>query len=402
MKPIDREAIAKRAQHYEQDIIKFMRDLIAIPSESSQEEGVVLRIKQEMEQVGFDEVIIDPMGNILGRIGDGKHILAGDAHVDTVGVGNPAEWKWDPHKGKFENGIIYGRGATDQESGLVAMVYGVAILKDLDLTGDFTYYIVGSVQEEDCDGLCWQYIVKEDKIVPECVVLTEPTNMNVYRGHRGRMEIEVHMKGVSCHGSAPERGVNAIYKMNNLIREIEALNSRLNHHPFLGRGSVTVTEIRSQSPSLCAVPNGCSIHLDRRLTLGETKDSAVNEIKNLPSFGDAEIEVLQYARPSWRGLVYPTEKYYPTWLLEEDHPLVQAGAKTFERVMGRPAKVDKWVFSTNGVATMGMLGIPSIGFGPANEIYAHTVYDQVPVQDLVDGAKFFAAFPLTYLEQIGG
>lgn len=401
MKVIDREAISKRAQHYEQDIIKFMRELIAIPSESSQEEGVIMRIKQEMEKTGFDEIIIDPMGNILGRLGYGKHILAGDAHVDTVGVGNPAEWKWDPYKGKFENGIIYGRGATDQEAGIVSMVYGVAILKDLGLTGDFTYYIVGSVQEEDCDGLCWQYIVKEDKIVPECVVLTEPTNMNIYRGHRGRMEIEVHMKGVSCHGSAPERGINAIYKMNNLIREIEDLNKRLKDHPFLGKGSVTVTEIRSQSPSLCAVPNGCSIHLDRRLTLGETKESAVNEIKNLPSFGDAEIEVLQYARPSWRGLVYPTEKYYPTWLLEENHPLVQAGAKTFERVMECPAKIDKWVFSTNGVATMGMLGIPSIGFGPANEIYAHTVYDQVPVKDLVDGAKFFAAFPLTYLEQIG-
>lgn len=400
MTVIDPEAISKRAQHYETDIIKFMRNLIAIPSESSQEEGVILRIKEEMEKVGFDEVIIDPMGNILGRMGSGKHILAGDAHVDTVGVGNPSEWKWDPYKGKFEDGVIYGRGATDQEAGIVSMVYGAAILKDLDLTGDFTYYIVGSVQEEDCDGLCWQYIVKEDKIVPECVVLTEPTNMNVYRGHRGRMEIEVHMKGVSCHGSAPERGVNAVYKMNNLIREIEELNGRLKNHSFLGKGSVTVTEVRSQSPSLCAVPNGCSIHLDRRLTLGETKESAVDEIKSLPSFGDADVEVLQYARPSWRGLVYPTEKYYPTWLLEEDHPLVQAGAKAFRRVMGRPAKIDKWVFSTNGVATMGMLGIPSIGFGPANEIYAHTVYDQVPVKDLVDAVKFFAAFPLTYLEQI--
>ncbi|MDD5542697.1 MAG: YgeY family selenium metabolism-linked hydrolase [Acidobacteriia bacterium] len=401
MTALNQEAIAKRAQEYEKDIIKFMRDLIAIPSESSQEEGVVMRIKEEMHKVGFDEVTIDPMGNILGRIGTGKHILAGDAHVDTVGVGNPGEWQWDPFKGKFENGIIYGRGATDQESGLVAMVYGVAILKDLDLSGDFTYYIVGSVQEEDCDGLCWQYIVNEDKLVPECVVLTEPTNMNIHRGHRGRMEIEVHMKGVSCHGSAPERGVNAIYKMNQLIIEIDELNRRLKPHPFLGKGSVTVTEIRSQSPSLCAVPNGCSIHLDRRLTLGETKQSAVDEIRNLPSFGDGEVEVLQYARPSWRGLTYPTEKYYPTWLMEENHPLVQAGVKAFERGVGRPTKVDKWVFSTNGVATMGMFGIPSIGFGPANEIYAHTVNDQVPVKDLVDGAKFFAAFPLTYLEQIG-
>src|ERR1039458_7984369 len=193
------------------------------------------------------------------------------------------------------------------------------MIKDLELEGDYTLWIVGSVQEEDCDGLAWVYILKEDGIRPECVVITEATNLRVYRGHRGRMEIEVHMRGRSCHASAPERGDNPIYKIAPLIAQIEELNTRLRGDAFLGKGTIAVTEIRSMSPSLCAVPGSCSIHLDRRLTAGETLESPAPEAKALPAAQGAEVEVLQDETPSDTGLPYPIHEYYPTWVLEEDH-----------------------------------------------------------------------------------
>lgn len=402
-KILDNELIQRihaASKGYEAEMIKFMRDLIAIPSESAEEAGVIQRIKKEMEKVGFDEIKIDPMGNILGRMGNGSRVVAMDAHIDTVGVGDIHEWKWDPYEGKMEDGIIYGRGATDQEGAMVSMVYGAKIMKDLGLTDDCTVWMVGSVQEEDCDGLCWQYIIREDKLVPECVVITEPTNLNIYRGHRGRMEIAVITKGVSCHGSAPERGVNAVYKMAGIIQGIERLNTRLKDDPFLGKGTVTVSYIDCKTPSLCAVPDQCYIHLDRRLTAGEDKDLAVAQVKEVIKEAgvDAEVKVLMYETPSYTGLVYPTEKYYPTWVLPEDHPVIKGAEETYVEMFGNQPKVDKWTFSTNGVAIMGMHGVPCVGFGPAHEIYAHSVNDQIPVEHLVKAAEFYAAFPKVYAQ----
>ena len=393
---IDQHRLAVKARDYEADIVRFLRDLIAIPAESCHEGPVIQRIRQEMEKVGFDEVRIDPMGNILGRIGSGKTVIMMDSHTDTVGVGDPKEWAWDPYQGKVENGYVYGRGSCDQRAGMASMVYAGKLIKELGMHGDYTLWVVGSVQEEDCDGLCWLYILKEDGIRPDCVVITEPSKLGIYRGHRGRMEIEVRLRGKSCHASAPERGDNPIYKMSRLVLEVEKLNTRLRHDPFLGKGTIAVTEIRSLSPSLCAVPGACSIHLDRRLTAGETKASAVAEVRALPGAEDAEIEILNYDVPSYTGLRYPMEKYYPTWLLAESHPLTRAAIDTYETLWELPPVVDKWTFSTNGVGSMGLMGVPTIGFGPGEEEVAHSVAERVPIEHLVKAAQFYAAFPLIF------
>lgn len=399
---LDMQQILAQAQAHETEMVRFLRELIAIPSESGEEGRVIQHIRQEMQNVGFDEVQLDPMGNLLGRIGHGQTILAIDAHVDTVGVGNLAQWQHDPYEGKFENGIIYGRGAADQEGALPAMVYAAKIIKDLHLEDDYTLYFVGSVQEEDCDGLCWQYIINEDHLRPECVVITDSTDCRVLRGHRGRMEIGVTTEGVSCHASAPERGVNAIYQMTKIIPEIEKLHTRLNEHAFLGRGTIAVTYIDCQTPSFNAVPDRCYIHLDRRLTAGDTKDSAVAEVEDAVRRAgvEARVTVPSYDTPSYTGVVYETEKYFPTWFLERDHHAVHAAVQTYQRLFNETvAEVGSWVFSTNGVSIAGRFGIPCVGFGPGKEKHAHSVEDQVAVAQLVKAAAFYAAFPSVYLQQ---
>jgi putative selenium metabolism hydrolase len=262
--------------------------------------------------------------------------------------------------------------------------------------------VTATVLEEDCDGLCWQYLLREGILKPDAVVLTEPTNLGVYRGHRGRMELEVRTQGRSCHGSAPERGVNAVYAMAPIIADVERLNAALaaGADPTLGKGTVTISQVRSTSPSLCAVADSCTIHLDRRLTFGETLDSAVREIASLDSVArtGATVTVLDYARPSYTGLVYPTKKYYPTWLLDEDEPVVRAAVSAAADVLGARPRVGHWGFSTNGIATAGMFGVPTIGFGPGDEIHAHSPDDQCPIDHLTAAARFYATFPRCFLE----
>jgi putative selenium metabolism hydrolase len=393
--------VAELAARYTGEMTTFLREMIAIPSESAGEKAVVGRVADEMRRVGFDEVKIDGLGNVLGRVGSGPVVVAIDGHLDTVGVGDPAAWTRDPYKGELKDGVIYGRGASDQEAGIAAGVHGARIAKELGLLDGVSLWVTGTVMEEDCDGLCWQYILREGVLRPEVVVITEPTNLGVYRGHRGRMEMEVRTRGLSCHGSAPERGVNAVYKMAPIVADVERLNERLaaGADPFLGKGSVTISEIRSTSPSLCAVADSATIHLDRRLTRGETIETAVAEVEALESVrrAGATVHVLDYARPSYTGLTYPTRKYYPTWVVDEDAPAVRAAAAAATMALGRRPVVDKWTFSTNGIATCGMFGIPTLGFGPANEVHAHSPEDQCPVEHLTRAAAFYALFGREYM-----
>jgi putative selenium metabolism hydrolase len=382
------------ARQHEPQLLAFMKDLIATQSLSSQEGKVIKRIQTEMKKLGYDEVRVDPMGNVIGRIGRGKRVIAIDGHVDTVDVGDLKQWKTDPFTPVVKNGILYGRGTSDMKGGVASAIYAGALLKKSGFPKDVTLYVTGTVQEEDCDGLCWQYIVKEDKLRPNVVVITEPTSLRIYRGHRGRMEIEVETTGISCHGSAPERGVNAVYKMAPIIADIEKLNARLKPRKPLGKGTVTISHIRSRSPSLCAVADGCVIHLDRRLTVGENERVAVRQIQNLPSVkkAKAKVTVLTYEVPSWTGLNYPTKKYFPTWEMPETTKEVKVARAAFQDVFNSAPTVGHWTFSTNGIATAGMHNIPTIGFGPGHEHFAHAPNECVEVEHLVRACAFYAGF----------
>ena len=279
---LDFDKIKQAAEGYRTDMTAFLRAMISHPSESCEEKEVVACIKAEMEKLNFDKVEVDGLGNVIGWMGEGDKIIAIDSHIDTVGIGNINNWEADPYEGYETDEIIYGRGGSDQEGGMASAVYGAKIMKDLNLIPEgYKIMIVGSVQEEDCDGMCWQYIYNKDKIVPEFVISTEPTDGGIYRGHRGRMEIRVDVKGVSCHGSAPERGSNAIYKMADIIADVRSLNNNgcdedtdikglvkmlsPKYNPehyedaqFLGRGTCTVSQIFYTSPSRCAVADSCA------------------------------------------------------------------------------------------------------------------------------------------------
>jgi len=397
---MDSQKIMARAAKYKPAMVRFLREMVAIPSESAEERDVIQRVAKEMRATrAFDRVWTDPMGNLFGKLGRGPRIIAIDAHCDTVGIGDRHEWRHDPYQGKVAAGKVWGRGAGDQEGAIPAMVYAARIMRDLRLPlDDFTLYIVVTVMEEDCDGLCWQYIVNEDKLRPEVVVVTDSTNCQILRGQRGRMEIGVTARGRSCHGSMPHKGDNAVYKIARIVREIETLNGRLGKDRFLGDGTITVSYVDCKTPSMCAVPDRAYIHLDRRLTIGETKAVALKQVRDAVRRAGvtARVEVPTYNRASYTGLVYPTEKYFPTWVMEENSRPVRAAVEVYSSLFRKTPKVGRWTFSTNAVSINGMFGIPCVGFGPAPESVAHTVNDSVPIDHLVKSAAFYAAFSQAY------
>jgi putative selenium metabolism hydrolase len=381
------------------ECIELLRDLVTIPSPSRGERLACERVMREMERLGYRDVHLDEMGNVLGRFGTGPRVLAFDAHIDTVGISNPTLWKYDPFRGVVSGGILFGRGASDQKGGLAAVVHGVALAARIGIPDDFSVWVTATVTGEDCVGLAWQYLVNEADFRPEAVVIAMPSHLGICFGQRGRMEIAITCRGVSTHGSQPDRGVNAIYRMNPIVDALEKLHGRLEtSHPNLGPGSIAVTEISSSAPSLTAIPDQCRIHVDRRLTIGETPEAALAEIGGLETVTnvEAEVKLLDYDSPSWRGFAYPTDKVFPAWETAADHPSVRAATAAARQVLGREPRIHRSKFSSNGCATAGLFGIPTVGFGPADELHSHTINDQIPLAQLQPAMAFYAMFPEFY------
>ncbi len=393
------ETIKKRVEEQREVILKFFREIVAIPSMDSQLKDVGERIGAEMKKLKFDEVRFDKMGNILGRIGNGKRVIVYDSHVDTVGIGDRNDWKWDPFQGKIEDGKLYARGTCDEKGSTPGMIYGLAMARDLGLLEGITAYYFGNM-EEWCDGIAPNSFVEADpKVRPDFVVIGEPTKMQIYRGHKGRFEMRIIADGKSAHAAHHHLGDNAVYKMINIIQSIRELDRRLgihHAHPFLGRPTIAVTHVEAQTASLNAVPDQFTIYLDRRITVDEPKEQIIATIRGLiPDYlqDEVRVEELYYDVPSWTGFKFPVDKYYPAWVLEDDHPLVQAGQKTIQELWGETRPSGKWGFSTNATYWAGKAGIPSIGFGPGDEVWAHMMDEHISLEEVVRATEWYALFP---------
>lgn len=379
------------------DTVQILQDLIRIRSYSGEEEEIVRYIEGKMQDFNFDEVYIDGLGSIVGRIGQGPLKILWDAHIDTVKVTEGESWHFPPFQGVIKNGIIYGRGAVDEKPAMAGFLSAGRIIAENYVHTElpFSLYVVGSVLEEDCDGYPLYHLIKNEGIKPDVVLLGEPTNLRVYRGQRGRMEIQISTHGKAAHGAHNQQGINAIYKMMPFVKALEELDKSLVPVEPLGKGSITVSDIMSRGPSLCSVPDFCRIHLDRRLTVGEDKNAVLQQLKKLLDQHKltADVKIPEYRGSSWKGTKFKQDAYFPTWILGEDHFLVRAAQDTAERVLVKSQTSGFWNFSTNGVATAGRLGIPTIGFAPGREELAHTAREELYLDDLQLATRFYSLFP---------
>ena len=393
--------LRERVERDRQPIINFLREICAIPSVENQIRACGERVADEMRRLGYDDIFWDEMGNIVGKIGDGDNVLLYDSHIDTVGVGDPDEWQWDPFQGKIENGILYARGACDEKGSTPGMVYGLAIARELGLLDGFTAYYFGNMEEWN-DGQAPNAFVETEGVKPDFVVIGEPTKMQIYRGHKGRVEFKIVAKGRSAHAASNYLGDNAIYKLLPIIERISHIEPQLGDHDFLGQGRITVTDMNVKTPSINAVPDEATIYVDRRITFGEEPQAELERLRDIiGERDDISAEILVYDEPSYTGFVMPLDKIYPAWAFEEEEPIVAAGLRAAETLYG-PTDTGKWDFSTNGIYWAGKAGIPSIGFAPGNEIHAHTVLDQVPLEDVVRSTEWYALFPAMLRQTLNG
>lgn len=370
------------------DLINFAQELVRVKSFSGQEEDVIRFIARKMQTLGYDEVIIDSMGNLLGRIGGGEKSILFDSHVDTVTVNDESNWTVPPFAGEIVDGKLYGRGSVDMKSAVAASVYAGALAKQHGLLEDKTVYVSCGVFEEDCDGENLKHLFKERNLKPDRVVICEPSSNQICLGHKGKAQVLITTHGISAHGAAPEKGLNAVYEMAEIIQRVEEKN--LSFVELNGmRPTLVLSRISSTSASLNAVPSECEIYLDRRMVPGETAEGIRQEMDQLIRGKKASWKLGTLKRRSWTGMDFQYEPLHLAWRIDLDHPLARASQAAYAATFGRePEGYAFWDFSTNAVTPVSM-GIATIGFGPGDAKQAHMVDENCPVDDIVNACAYY-------------
>ncbi|MCI8455316.1 MAG: YgeY family selenium metabolism-linked hydrolase [Lachnospiraceae bacterium] len=383
-----REHLKTWTEEYEDALLAFYREAVRTRSYSDEEGAYAEKILQKMRELDYDEAYIDRVGNVVGRVGNGPRIVHFDSHMDTVQVNDEEGWKVPPFEAELVDGMVYGRGSVDMKGGLSASVFAAALAKKEGLLDGKTIYVTGSVCEEYCDGVCLEHFYQDSGVRPDFCVICEPSDNVITLGHTGKVQARIKTHGVSAHGSAPEKGLNAVYEMAEIIQRVEALNKKL--HDREGGGTIVLSDISCVSASLNAVPSECEIYLDRRLRLGETVEQVKGELDGLISGKRASWEPGTLRHTSWRGTSLLYTPAHEPWKIAKEHPLTQACCDAYEAVFGqKPDRFDFWDFGTNAVVPVSM-GVATIGFGPGEYKLAHMQNECCDPEKVTEACRFYA------------
>jgi len=378
----------------EKELVDFAQHLIRIKSMTGEEGEIISFIERKMKDIGYDEVIVDAMGNVVGRIGNGPIAVMFDSHIDTVDVKDEDKWDIPPFSGSLVDGCLWGRGSVDMKSGAAASIYAGAAAKNTGLNSETTVYVSCTVMEEDCDGENLKHLFRELALEPRYVVICEPSGNKITLGHKGKAQISIKTHGVSAHGSAPEKGMNAIYEMADIIRRVEDCNKGFmtTDGP---RRTLVMSNISSKSASLNAVPSECEVYLDRRMVPGETEETIEKEMDGIIRGKNATWEVGTLNRKSWTGMPVAYEPFHLAWELDKNHELTKKCIAAYRKIYGcDPVEFDFWDFSTNAVTPVRM-GIPTIGFGPGEYKLAHMRNEHCSVRQIIDASNFYTQLAQT-------
>lgn len=376
----------------EKEIIENCQALIQAKSYSGEEGKVVEAIKKIMEHYEFDEIHVDTYGNIIGGIVGNKpgKTMIMDGHIDTVPV-DEEKWTKAPYGGDLIDGKIYGRGTSDMKGAVSAMISAVGFYAQ-DHKRDFAgKMLVSCVVHEECfEGVAARLVSERYK--PDYVVIGEASQLNLKIGQRGRAEIVVETFGVPAHSANPEAGINAVYKMADVIQRIRTIETE--QHPVLGKGILELTDIKSSPyPGASVVPDYCRVTYDRRLLIGETKESVIAPLQKImdemhaadPQF-KGEVSYAKGKELCYTGSTIEGERFFPGWLYEEKDEFVQKALAGIRSADIEP-EVTQYSFCTNGSHYAGEAGIQTIGFGPSRENLAHTIDEYIEVDQLVKSTK---------------
>jgi putative selenium metabolism hydrolase len=383
---------------HREELVSFTMDLMRINSVTYHEAEAVAFLASAMKRYGFDEVRIDEAGNCIGRVGSGPTVIVSDAHIDTVECGDPQKWGFNPLDPKIVDDAIMGRGIVDDKGCLCAMVFAARAIKELKLDQDLTYWVSGSISEEDVEGSCVKAMMEQYKdIAPDMIIIGEASGNRIVRGHKGRALIKMTVQGKAAHASSAHRGENALIKALPLIQAIDDMQNFI-EDPFLGKGTIEVTKVECDTPSLNTIPGSVTIFADRRLSCGETKNDILEELTPLLALSNATACIDVEEVTTYTGKKIIQEDYFPSWVIDENHPVIRSAVSAYTQLYKKDPVVGRWDFCTNATYLCGITKIPCVGFGPGDETLCHTSAEALSISELCDAVSMYALTTLAFAE----
>ena len=368
--------------------IAFAQDLIRIPSPPGGEGAVADRVLQEFEALRFDDVRRDAAGNVIGRVrgtGSGATVLL-NAHLDVVAEGDPSEWEHPPFAGIVADGHLHGRGAMDIKGPLALMTHAAA-MTDARLPGDI---IVAHTVFEERGGLGMKRLLEAGEVSPDVVVIGESTHGDICIGHRGRAEVEVVLRGLAGHASAPDRARNALDLLPAVLEAVAAVARDQPSDEVLGPATLVPTDVTATPASRNVIPDQVVVALDWRILPGTTEADLVRTVRTavadrLGTLADGlsfEVRMAVEEQRTYTGLEQDRGLLTPGFLVSADSPLIRAVAAAAGRRDGEgAAAVRPWTFATDGGWSCGVHGIPTFGFAPGEERFAHTNRERLGIEE---------------------
>ena len=393
--------ISAEVERRRSELVRFTQDMVRTESLSGQEKELAALISERMKGLGYDYVEIDETGNVVGAVGGKpeKGSLMFNGHMDHVPPGDMP----NPYSGEVKDGsvlgvpgqVVVGRAASDMKGALAAMTVAGSVLRDLGLKLERRLIVAGVVLEET-NGLGSRYLAERGPR-PGGVVIGESTDLDVALGHRGSIGVAITTEGLSCHASAPERGINALYKMVPILEGVRRKAGDLPSHPALGKSSMVATTI-SASPNIKNVlPNLCTVGLDVRNTPNFVSEDVLRTLHTIVKEAQAKdtelkatVELQRRKLRCYTGYEREIEAATPPFFTNEKTALAQMTKDVIDRVLRRKAGFKVWTFATDGCYFADQ-GIPTVGFGPGEERFAHSPTDNIKIDDLISSAKVYAA-----------
>ena len=393
-----RDKILLWMKEHEQELTEFTMNLMRIESQTYDESRAIEFLAQTMREFGFDEVRIDKAGNCIGRVGSGPATIVADAHIDTVAPGKEEDWGFNPLEPQIIDDAICGRGIIDDKGCLSAMIFAGRAIKELGFSQQLSLWISGSIAEEDVEGSCVKALMEEyTDIHPQMILVGEASGGRIIRGHKGRALIRMEVTGKAAHASAAWRGENALIKALPLIKALDEYQDFI-EDPFLGKGSLEVTKVICDTPSLNTIPGRVSIIADRRISCGESVDQILSELTPFLELSKAAAFIDIEEVKTYTGYNIVQKDYFPSWVIDEDHTVIRSAKEAYKVITGKEPVVGKWDFCTNATYLCGITGIPSVGFGPGDETLCHGNAERLPISELVEAASIYAMITLCFAQ----
>jgi putative selenium metabolism hydrolase len=390
------QKISAYMEAHREEMAEFLAEFVSINSVTYNEEKAAAWMEKKLRDFGYDEAYIDAAGNCVGRVGSGPAAVLADAHMDTVEPGPPELWGFNPLEAKVSGGAISGRGVVDDKGPLTALVFAGRAIKDCGLGGRLCYWLSASISEEDVEGSCVRAMMElNPRIKPQALIVAESSDTEIIRGHKGRALIRMEVKGKAAHASAAWRGENALIKAVPLIQAIDR-HECTREDPFLGRGSIEVTKVECDTPSLNTIPGKVTVIADRRISCGESAEELIEELKPYLELSGAVASIDTEMVTTYRGYKIEQVDYFPSWVIEESHPIIQAATAAYREIFDKEPVITKWDFCTNATYLSGITGIPCVGFGPGDHSLCHSTAEILPIEELVKSAAVYAMIALNY------